>query len=148
MTKWLPEYFNTQLFRLKVSKFQKQILLFSFEPKNKWNNVLNFALASKMSQIKRNWVSRKNTLAIFWPLIIKTPIIINYFIISVYCFFCLFQFWFLLPFDAKAFNGSACCFSNFLLALETLFCLNLWPLPPLLALDEGRAILFRLCGTM
>ena len=38
---------------LKVSKFQKQILLFSFEPKNKRNYFLNSALASKMSQIKK-----------------------------------------------------------------------------------------------
>ena len=38
---------------LKVSKFQKQIFLFSFEPKNKQNYFLNSALASKMSQIKK-----------------------------------------------------------------------------------------------
>ena len=38
---------------LKVSKFQKQIFLFSFEPKNKRNYFLNSALASKMSQIKK-----------------------------------------------------------------------------------------------
>ena len=38
---------------IKVSRFHKQIFLFSFEPKNKWNNVLNSALASKMSQIKK-----------------------------------------------------------------------------------------------
>ena len=36
---------------LKVSKFQKQIFLFSFEPKNKRNYFLNSALASKMGQI-------------------------------------------------------------------------------------------------
>ena len=36
----------------KVSKFQKQIFLFSFEPK-KQNYLLNSALASKMSQIKK-----------------------------------------------------------------------------------------------
>ena len=39
---------------LKVSKFQKQIFLFSFEPKNEQNCFLNSALASKMSQIKKN----------------------------------------------------------------------------------------------
>jgi hypothetical protein len=38
---------------LKVSKFQKQVFLFSFEPKNEQNYFLNFALASKMSQIKK-----------------------------------------------------------------------------------------------
>ena len=38
---------------LKVNKFQKQIILISFEPKNKWNYFLNSALASKMSQIKK-----------------------------------------------------------------------------------------------
>ena len=38
---------------LKVSKFQKQIFLFSFEPKNDQNYFLNSALASKMSQIKK-----------------------------------------------------------------------------------------------
>ena len=37
---------------LKVSKFQKQIFLFSFEPKNKRKYFLNSAVASKMSQIK------------------------------------------------------------------------------------------------
>ena len=39
---------------LKVSKFQRQIFLFSFEPKNEWNYSLNSALAYKMSQIKKN----------------------------------------------------------------------------------------------
>ena len=38
---------------LKVSKFQKQIVLFSFEQKNERNYFLNSALASKMSQIKK-----------------------------------------------------------------------------------------------
>ena len=38
---------------LKVSKFQKQIFLFSFELKNEWNYFLNSALASKISQIKK-----------------------------------------------------------------------------------------------
>ena len=38
---------------LKVSKFQKQIFLFSIEPKNEQNYFLNSALASKMSQIKK-----------------------------------------------------------------------------------------------
>ena len=41
------------VFMLKVSKLQKQIFLFSFEPKNKRNCFLNSALASKMSQIKK-----------------------------------------------------------------------------------------------
>ena len=36
---------------LKVSKFQKQFFMFSFEPKNQ-QNVSD--LASKMSQIKKN----------------------------------------------------------------------------------------------
>ena len=38
---------------LKVSRFQKPIFLFSFEPKNDQIFFLNFALASKMSQIKK-----------------------------------------------------------------------------------------------
>ena len=38
---------------IKVSKFQKQIFLFSFEPKIERNYFLNAALASKMSQIKK-----------------------------------------------------------------------------------------------
>ena len=38
---------------LKVSKFQKQIFLCSFEPKTEQNYFLNSALASKMSQIKK-----------------------------------------------------------------------------------------------
>ena len=38
---------------LKVSKCQKQIFLFSFEPKTKRNYFLNSALASKMSQMKK-----------------------------------------------------------------------------------------------
>ena len=38
---------------LKVSKFQKQIFFFSFEPKTKQNIFLYSALASKMSQIKK-----------------------------------------------------------------------------------------------
>jgi hypothetical protein len=38
---------------LKVSKFQKQILLFSFEPKNEQNYFLIFALASKTDHIKK-----------------------------------------------------------------------------------------------
>ena len=39
---------------LKVSKFQKQIFLFSFEPKNERNYFLDSALASEMSEIKKN----------------------------------------------------------------------------------------------
>ena len=39
--------------KLKVSKFQKQIFLFSFEPKNEWIYFWNSTLASKMSQIKK-----------------------------------------------------------------------------------------------
>ena len=38
--------------KLKVSTFQKQIFLFSFEPKNEQNYFLNSALSSKNSQIK------------------------------------------------------------------------------------------------
>ena len=38
---------------LKVSKFQKQIFLISFEPKNERNYFLTAALASKMGQIKK-----------------------------------------------------------------------------------------------
>ena len=38
---------------LKVSKFQKRIFLFSFEPKNERNYFLTSALVSKMSQIKK-----------------------------------------------------------------------------------------------
>ena len=38
---------------LKVSKFQKQIFLFSFEPKNQRNYFLHSALASKKSRIKK-----------------------------------------------------------------------------------------------
>ena len=38
---------------LKVSKFQKQIFMFSFEPKNEQNYFVNSALASKMDQIKK-----------------------------------------------------------------------------------------------
>ena len=38
---------------LQVSKFQKQILLFSFEPKNEQNYFLIFALASKTGHIKK-----------------------------------------------------------------------------------------------
>ena len=38
---------------LKVSKFQKQVFLFSFGPKNKRNYILNSALASKISHIKK-----------------------------------------------------------------------------------------------
>ena len=37
----------------KVSKVQKQIFLFAFEPKKELNYFLNSALASKMSQIKK-----------------------------------------------------------------------------------------------
>ena len=47
----VPDYLSVYL--LKVSKFQKQIFLFSLEPKNEWNYVFNSALASKMSQIKK-----------------------------------------------------------------------------------------------
>ena len=39
--------------QLKVSKFQQQIFLFSFEPKNEQNYFLNYALATTMSQIKK-----------------------------------------------------------------------------------------------
>ena len=38
---------------LKVSKFQKQFFMFSFEPKNERNYFLNSTLASKMGQIKK-----------------------------------------------------------------------------------------------
>ena len=38
---------------IKVSKFQKQIFLFSFKPKNEQNYFLKSALASKMGQIKK-----------------------------------------------------------------------------------------------
>ena len=38
---------------LKVSKFQKQIFLFSFPPKNERNYFLISVLASKMGQIKK-----------------------------------------------------------------------------------------------
>ena len=48
---WDFPTFSTWL--IKVSKFQKQILLFLFEWKHKRNYFLNFALASKMSQIKK-----------------------------------------------------------------------------------------------
>jgi len=48
---YIQEY-NSKI-TLKVSKFQKKIFLFSFEPKNKRNYFLNSALASKMSQIKQ-----------------------------------------------------------------------------------------------
>ena len=41
---------------IKVSKFQKQIFLFSFEPKYEPNFFLNSALASKMSQMKAYWI--------------------------------------------------------------------------------------------
>jgi hypothetical protein len=44
---------NKLLGTLKVSKFQKQIFLLSFEPKNELNYFLNSALASKISQIKK-----------------------------------------------------------------------------------------------
>ena len=39
---------------LKVSKFQKQIFLFSFEPKNEQNYFLISALASKNGSNKKN----------------------------------------------------------------------------------------------
>jgi len=39
--------------QLKVSKFQKQIFLFSFEPKSVRKYFLNSVLASKMGQIKK-----------------------------------------------------------------------------------------------
>ena len=38
---------------LKVSKFQKQIFLFSFKAKNERNYFLNSVLASKLSEIKK-----------------------------------------------------------------------------------------------
>ena len=37
----------------KISEFQMQIFLFSFEPKNERNHFLNSALASKMDQMKK-----------------------------------------------------------------------------------------------
>ena len=40
--------------KLKVSKFQKQIFLFSFEPKNEWNHFLISALASKNGLNQKN----------------------------------------------------------------------------------------------
>ena len=39
---------------LKVSKFQKQILLFSFEPKNERNYFLISALVSKSGSYQKN----------------------------------------------------------------------------------------------
>ena len=45
---------------VKVSKLQKQILLFSFPPKNERNYFLISALASKMGWIQKNEV--KDTL--------------------------------------------------------------------------------------
>ena len=44
---------SKMFFEIKVRKFQKQILLFWFEPKNKQNNFLISALASKMGEIKK-----------------------------------------------------------------------------------------------
>ena len=46
-------YLNDAKTPLKVSKFQKQIFSFSFEPKKERNYSLNSALASKMSQINK-----------------------------------------------------------------------------------------------
>jgi hypothetical protein len=37
---------------VKVNKFQKQILILSFEPKNEHNYFLNFDLACKMGQTR------------------------------------------------------------------------------------------------
>ena len=51
LKKWIPP--NIFLIYLKVSTFQKQIFLISFEPKNKRNYFLNSVLASKMSQINK-----------------------------------------------------------------------------------------------
>ena len=45
--------FHEFLDQLKVSKFQKQIFLLSFKPKNERKYFLNSALACKMSQIKK-----------------------------------------------------------------------------------------------
>ena len=39
---------------LNVSKFQKQIFLLSFEPKNEWNYFLISALASKNGLNQKN----------------------------------------------------------------------------------------------
>ena len=50
---WSQKRRRHKIVTLKVSKFPKQIFLFSFEPKNKQNYFLNSALASKMSQIKK-----------------------------------------------------------------------------------------------
>ena len=53
---------------LKVSKFQKQISLFSFEPKNEQTYFLNSALASRMSQIKKNW---RRFIVLIWVYLIQ-----------------------------------------------------------------------------
>ena len=45
--------FNTPLHGLKVSQFQKQILLFSFKPKNERNYYLISALAPKNGSNKK-----------------------------------------------------------------------------------------------
>ena len=45
--------YNFSWIVLKVSKFQKQSFLISFEPKKERNYFLKFALASKISQIKK-----------------------------------------------------------------------------------------------
>ena len=52
---WMKDWFKSGYltFLLKVSKFQNQIFLFSFPPINERNCVLNSALASKTSQIKK-----------------------------------------------------------------------------------------------
>ena len=46
-------------FLYKVSKFQKQIFLFSFEPKTEWNYFLNSALPLK-------WVKSKKMKALYY----------------------------------------------------------------------------------
>ena len=49
---WLTGYYKIWLYVLKVSKFHKQIFLFSFAPQNEQNYFSFLPLGSKMSQIK------------------------------------------------------------------------------------------------
>ena len=53
--RWLlePEFLQKMLL-LKVSKFQKQIFFFPFEPKNEWNYFLISALASINGRNQKN----------------------------------------------------------------------------------------------
>ena len=57
---------------LKVSKFQKQIFLFSFEPKKERKYFVNSALASKMSQIKKMkgvFITIEALFFFIWPIL-------------------------------------------------------------------------------